>query len=201
MSCGLGSTQWSLVLLRRLLDPHTLYKSSFVSDLLSVQFIYWDFIVLFCTCDISCMSLRPGRTILLLCGSSWSFFHLCVPLLKKVFPLLNRGSAQIVKPTEVMWLTLSCINNINLIWFDVTLSGFSLLLSQLPHKSKPARIVTNIVLNIYCRRAAELQLFTLERQNETTTSFCLKFKMEEGRGDAPSTSNCQIILLPENQTS
>lgn len=194
MSCGLGSTQWSLVLLSRLLDPHTLYKLSFVSHILSVQFIYWDFIVLFCTCDIYCMSLRPGRTILLLCGSSWSFFHLCVPLLKKVFPLLNR-------PTEAMWLTFGCINNINLIWFDVTLSGFSLLLSQLPHKSKPARIVTNIVLNIYCRRAAELQLFTLERQNETTTSFCLKFKMEEGRGDAPSTSNCQIILLPENQTS
>lgn len=62
-SCCSGTTWWYLSLFSRILDPHTLHKLSFISDILTVQFVNCDFVVQFCRCDIYCMFHNPGGGI------------------------------------------------------------------------------------------------------------------------------------------
>ena len=60
-SCGSGSTWWCLVLLSRLLDPLTLHIIC-IRHSVNVTCKLW-FFALFCTPDINCMSVHPGRGI------------------------------------------------------------------------------------------------------------------------------------------
>lgn len=78
---------------------HTLYICYIVSDILSVQLLKCDCVALFCTCSIFFSCVRPGRGILLR-GSSWGSVHRFLSIWR-VFSLF---AAQIVKPTEAMWL-------------------------------------------------------------------------------------------------
>ena len=60
-SCGSGTTWWCLVLLSCLLDPLTLHITC-IRLSVNVTCKLW-FVALFCTRDIYCMSVRPGRGI------------------------------------------------------------------------------------------------------------------------------------------
>ena len=47
----------------RLMDPHILHILSFIPDILSMQLVNWDFVILFCTCNIYFTSVHAGRGI------------------------------------------------------------------------------------------------------------------------------------------
>ena len=108
--------------LSRLLNPHTLRKLFIISAILSVQFANCYFVVLFCTWDICCMSVCPGRGILI-CSSSWGFFHLVFPVKWVLLFFLNMENNFLtwieVLRTEDVILFTGCKahwGNVTMIW-------------------------------------------------------------------------------------
>ena len=76
-----------------------------VSYFLSIKLVNFDFVVLFCTCDLYCMSVRPGSGILLLwlCLKFLASFFLLLKVILSIWQVLL-VTVQVVKPTEAMRL-------------------------------------------------------------------------------------------------